>query len=180
MENKFYKRKLAPRLKDFDYSSDGAYFVTICTKDRENFFGIIRNDKTFLNQCGEIIRQKWLWLTQQYPYVRLDEFVVMPNHFHGILIIDSFSHGRDRSRPVSTNERPTSIKPNKIKPLPELIGAFKTTSSKQMHKSIRSDFQWQRSFYDHIIRDEDELNRIRDYIKLNPVNWNKDKFHPDL
>ncbi len=187
MENEFHKRKLAPRLNDFDYSTDGAYFITTCTQNRENFFGKIENEKIVLNNCAKIVREKWLWLSKQYPYLILDEFVVMPNHFHGILIIDSifcndesgdFCRGGSRPTPTKTQPTPTKttiLAKNKIKPLTKLIGAFKTVSSKEIHLTIRPDFRWQRSFHDHIIRDEDELNRIRDYIRLNPAHWTKDK-----
>ena len=191
---KLPNRKLN-RLKDYDYSQEGYYFVTTCTKNHEHFFGKIENDKIILNKYGEIVERQWLWLENQYNYINLDVYIIMPNHFHGILII---SHSRDRSRPVPTMGKPvptmgkpvpttmgkpvpTMGKPvpamgkpvpaKKIKTLSELIGAFKTTSSKLIHQNGLINFAWQRSFYDHIILDPKSLFNIRKYIKNNPPKW---------
>jgi putative transposase len=133
------------RLLGFDYTKVGAYFITSVVKNRTCVFGNVRNEAVELTRCGEIVRQQWLWLQQQYPYVRLDEFVVMPNHIHG-----------------------------KIKPLSELVGAFKTTSSKRIHEAGVISFQWQRSFFERIVRNDLELNRIREYIRTNPSRWELD------
>ncbi|MDD4611147.1 MAG: hypothetical protein PHU73_04330 [Patescibacteria group bacterium] len=182
-----HRNRKLNRLKEYDYSQDGWYFITICVKNRIECFGEIKNGEMKLNECGEIVNQQWLWLEKQYYYVRLDEYVVMPNHCHGILIIDHSR--RDRSRPVPTTDlSPDNLHPdrsrpvpttdlsandfqpnNKIKSLSELIGAFKTTSSKIIHQNGKEDFAWQRSFYDHIIRNENLLNRIREYIRNNPL-----------
>jgi REP element-mobilizing transposase RayT len=116
-----------------------------------------------LNEYGTIAEKQWYWLEEQYPYVSLHAFVVMPNHIHGIIEIN-------RSRIISSD-------PIKIKPLSELIGAYKTTVSKQIHLSGFMEFQWQRSFYEHIIRDEKTLETISDYIINNPVNWEQDKLY---
>ena len=194
------------RLKSFDYSTDGAYFITICTANRENFFGEIVNGKMILNACGEIVNQQWEWLAAQYPFVSLDEFIVMPNHFHGVLFIDRMvgddggcvgddagvvdgggvGNGRDHSLRCNNDSvnhadhslrcDVDSIKPQKIKSLSELVGAFKTTSSKRIHRETpQENFAWQKSFYDRIIRDDEELNRIREYIWANPANWETDE-----
>jgi len=163
------------RYKDYDYSNNGYYFVTICTKGMISCFGEINDGKIVLNQYGNIIQKRWLWLQDHFGYVRCDEYVVMPNHFHGILIIDSnVLVGRDlpvRDLPV----RDLSLQLPKIKPLSELIGAFKTTSSKLIHQSGFKEFRWQRSFYDHIIRNTKSLNNIIQYIIDNPKNWKNDK-----
>jgi len=164
------KHRKSNRLKTYDYSQNGIYFVTICTKDKKCYFGKIVNNEIVLNDFGKIIKKQWLWLQDQYDYVYLDEFIIMPNHFHGILEIRS-----DRSRPVTTVNAQAH---QKIKPLSQLIGAFKTRSSKYIHKQGLDDFQWQRSFYDHIIRKEESLNKIREYIMINPQEWNKDKNNP--
>jgi len=182
------KERKNNRIKNYDYSQNGYYFVTICIKNKYNFFGKIKNNKMFLNKYGKIIEKQWLWLEQHYKYVKLDEYIIMPDHFHGILIIDktrvfcrdrsrvfcrdrsrvfcrdrSRVFCRDRSRPVSTKSQ------QKIKPLSELIGAFKMTSSKIIHQNGLKQFFWQRSFYDHIIYDENSLTNIRKYIKNNPI-----------
>jgi len=152
-----HERKLN-RLHGFDYSSEGAYFVTICVHNRECFFGNIADEKFVANQFGEIIENQWQWLFVQYPYIKIDEFVIMPNHFHGIIHI--IGNGRDRSL--------------RIKPIPQLIGAFKTTSSKLIRQSGYIGFQWQKSYHDRIIRNDRELIRIRQYIQNNPQNWPHD------
>ena len=153
------------RLKQFDYSQDGCYFITICVKNWESVFGEIEKNVMILNDYGRIANSQWLFLCNQYEYIQLHEYCIMPNHFHGIIEI-SAGNGRDRSLQ------------KKIKSLPELIGVFKTTSSKHLHKNGLDYFQWQKSYYDHIIRDEDDFSRIRDYIIHNPVNWNNDENNP--
>jgi len=158
------KNRRPNRLKHYDYSENGYYFVTICTYNRECFFGEIVEEEMVLNRCGEIVNEQWLWLDEQYPYVRLDEYCIMPNHFHGILIIDRSTVGNGRDRSLQ-----------KIKPLYELIGVFKTRSSKFIHRKGLKDFKWQKSFYDHIIRNEVSLRKIRNYIQTNPVTWDNDK-----
>ena len=152
------------RLSDHNYDQNGFYFITICTKNKKEFFGKIENGEMRLNGIGGIINDQWLWLAKQYDYVLLDEYVIMPNHFHGIININDYC--RDRSRPVPTG---------KIKSLSELIGAFKTTSSKLIHQNGYHDFFWQRSFYDHIIRTERSLDEIRKYIYYNPLKWDIDR-----
>jgi putative transposase len=131
-------------------------------------------------------------LAEQYPYVVLHEFVVMPNHMHGIIEINRENiqtdrmiagTGRDLSL-QSSSQRPASYDPIpqlqseiKIKSLSELIGAYKTTTSKQIHLAGFPEFAWQRSFHDHIIRDEESCINISDYILNNPSNWEDDKFY---
>ena len=141
------------RLPGYDYSQAGYYFVTVCTCNHNEWLGKIENDQMVLNGYGKIVKKQLLWLQEQYNYVQLDEFKVMPDHLHGILIIV----GGGRDRPLQ-----------KIKSLSELISAFKTTSSKLIHMAGLKDFRWQRSFYDHIIRNEKELAEIQEYIVNNP------------
>ena len=134
----------------------------------------------FLNEFGKIAEQQFSWLDQQYEYVELHSFVVMPNHVHAIIeIVDvrtgrdvDVRTGRDLSQP-DQNEKPLI----KIKSLSELMGAYKTTTSKQIHLAGLPDFKWQRSFHDHIIRNEEAFFRISNYIKNNPSNWKGDKFN---
>src|SRR5262245_16906914 len=146
------------RLLDYDYTQPGAYFITTVVNGRQNTFGEVRDGKIQLTQYGQILVEQWHWLHRQYPATTLDEFVVMPNHVHGIIIIVGTGHEE-------------SIQP---KPLSELVGAFKTTTSKRIHQLGMLSFQWQRSFYDRIIRNEVELNRIRQYIQTNPMRWDLD------
>jgi REP element-mobilizing transposase RayT len=276
------------RLRGYDYSRAGAYFVTICTKYFIPWLGTIKNGKMELSSYGEIVRDQWKWLENQYQYIRLDEFIIMPDHFHGIIWIkgkaesglinaacqkgnaarregnpmraegnpmraegnpmrreeNSVQDGRDRpvqnfsSAPSmnfqlapgadhpsapgmdfapppgsamhinlesdnslpATDDIPSSSKfgiprdrdcltrleahsiensegifhgnfPGKIKPIPELVGAFKTTSSKRIHLAGLSVFYWHRSYHERVIRNVEELNAIRNYIIRNPSRW---------
>ena len=159
---KILTRKSRNRLKEYDYSQTNHYFVTICGNNRKEWFGEIKNNEMTLNNYGNIIKQKWEWLPQQYSYIGLDEYIIMPNHLHGILIINKRT-GRDLSLQI------------KIKSLSSLIGAFKTTSSKLIHQNGLSDFTWRRSFYDHIIRNDKSLHNIREYIRNNPATWDNDE-----
>ena len=163
------KERKLNRIKGFDYSGTGAYFVTSCVLNRIPCFGQVKDGEMALNELGRIVKKKWEWLSNQYAYVDLGEFVVMPNHVHGIIYINaSVGTGRDLSLQ----------KTQKIKSLSELIGAFKTTSSKEINESKQlPDFRWQRSFHDHIIRNENELEKISEYIKYNPLNWDDDEFN---
>lgn len=138
--------------------------MTICTKNKEEFFGEIKNGVMILNQYGNTIDCQWNWLFKQYSYIEKYEYVIMPDHFHAVMQIKSHELRRDRSRPVPTCEM-------KQKPLSELLGAFKTTSSKHIHNLGCNHFLWQRSFYDRIIRNEHEYIAICQYIKNNPKNW---------
>ena len=172
------------RLKDYDYSQDGYYFVTICVKNKTEYFGEIINGKMILNEYGEIAKKQWLWLAEQYDYVKLDEWIIMLNHLHGILIIENNIKNIGTNRMVVGAGRDLPLRPQreqtrKIKPLSELIGAFKTTSSKLIHQNGLSEFQWQRNYYDRIIRNEKELGKIRKYIFENPLKWELDRNNPE-
>lgn len=166
------------RLKNYDYSSAGWYYVTICTYRKSCWFGDIRDRKMKLNRYGEIVEKQWLWLEKHFEYIELDEYIVMPNHFHGILMITKYvnSGRRDNPRIVPTN---TKTYQRRFNTLSKTINAFKTTSSKLIHKSGLIKFKWQRSFYDHIIRNEKNMLKIRKYINLNPIKWGFDKLNSD-
>ncbi|HLF18831.1 MAG TPA: transposase [Candidatus Omnitrophota bacterium] len=154
------------RLKGYDYSQCGYYFVTVCTKGRVEWFGNIRGDKMELNEYGKIVNDAWYWLENQYEYVSLDEFIIMPNHIHGIICIDD-CRGGSRTAPT-------------IKSIGRLVGAFKTVSTKQINQVRNTPAMqlWQRSFFDHIIRNEVSLQRIREYIRSNLIMWAEDKENP--
>ena len=161
------KDRKKQRLSQYDYSAPGAYFITVCVQDMQCRFGKVRDGVMTLNESGKIVNNQWNWMLEQYPYIDRDEFVIMPNHVHGILQI--VGNGRDRS-----------LRVQKTKTISELIGAFKTTSSKIIHLAGQLDFKWQKFFYDHIIRDEKELHIIREYIVNNPMSWELDKSNPDV
>jgi len=171
------------RLKGYDYTQPGAYFVTICTHGRLEMFGEVVQGEMRLNEYGQIAAARWRWLADQYPYVRLDAWVIMPNHMHGILmIVGDDAAGRGGSRPAPTGMRPAPTHPDtpKRKPLDQLIGAFKTVSAKHINQLRRSPgaHVWQRNYYEHIVRNDRALNAIRHYIQNNPLNWQLDRDNP--
>ena len=162
------------RLKHYDYSSCGAYYVTICTKNREHFFGDLVNGKMELSEIGEIVLDEWIKTKQIRDYVRLDEFVVMPNHFHGIVIIENnVMSNVETCRGMSLQKYNRFSKPlaNSIS---MIINHFKSAVKRWCNKNGCEHFEWQRGFYEHIIRDENGLNRIREYIINNPIQWKLD------
>jgi REP element-mobilizing transposase RayT len=183
------------RLTGYDYSQEGAYYVTICVGKRacrggsraaltninHNIFGHIENGKMILNDIGKIIHDSWLWLANQYNYVNLDEFIVMPNHLHGIVFLTGvIGHGQGQGQGASRGA-PTTLRKPLRKPLGQLIGAFKTVSTKQINMVCNTPgvCLWQRNFYEHIIRNESDLNRIREYIIDNPANWEEDRYYSE-
>jgi len=172
---KHFRRRKPNRLKGFNYSSPNQYFVTINTQNRVPHFGVIKNKEMLLNEHGRIVLQQWKWLEERYPYVKLHAFVVMPDHFHGIIQITNYESKKLDNLDLNKNENCAPEKPIKIKSLSELIGAFKTTSSKQIHIQGNKDFIWQRSFHDSIIRSYFSFYAISIYIKNNPKNWGKSK-----
>ena len=172
------------RLKGYDYSSPGAYFITICVHGRECLFGEVTDGSMQLNEYGEIAAARWNWLAEQYPHVRLDEWVVMPNHMHGILIIHDDDPGSgSRPAPTGSPPVPTGSSIPKRKPLGQLIGAFKTVSAKHINLARQTPGLpvWQRNYYGHAfgmhhtIRNDYELNAIRQCIGQNPLKWALDR-----
>ena len=161
------------RLQGYDYRQAGAYFVTACTQNRTPLFGEIVDGEMRLNELGQIIADSWNWLSDQYPYVSLDAWIIMPNHLHGIIVIT------DEDNDASTNDgglgsRTAPTTPiTKRKPLGRLIGAFKTVSTKSINvlRCTHTAVVWQRNFYEHIIRNRRALDAIRHYIENNPQMW---------
>ncbi|MBU4016490.1 transposase [Patescibacteria group bacterium] len=184
------------RLKGYDYFQNGAYFITICIQNRENRFGEIKNKKMFLNDPGRMIDTCWNKLTIKYCHITLDEFVVMPNHFHGIIIIDNKNVGvplvgtrKHADETLQINKRAgTRPAPTiKIQTIGNIIGAFKSISTHEYINGVKNNnwhsFDgrlWQKNYYEHIIRDERSLQEIREYIINNPSNWEKDELYNEL
>lgn len=156
-----HKERKLNRLKDYDYSQDGYYFITICTKNKEHFFGDISNGEVSTNAIGKAVNLCWNDIPKHFPFVQLDEFIIMPNHIHGIIIINNVGNENLRS-------------PSKIS-LSSIIKGFKIGVTKWCNKNDHEYFEWQKSFYDHIIRDEKSLDNIREYIRNNPLKWETDK-----
>ncbi len=179
LSEKFYGlyRIESARLNGFDYGSNGAYFVTICTKFMQPHFGKIRNGIMGLSEIGCRIWECWLAIPSHFPFVILDEFVVMPDHVHGILMIDkSNASSTVRTQNLASLRMEGNGYQNKFGPqsknLSSIIRGFKIGVTKFSRK-INPKFTWHPRFHDRIIRNETELNRIRKYIRDNPGNWKK-------
>jgi len=162
------------RLPDYDYSQEGWYYVTLCVLGNKCIFGKLTDGQVQLYQYGRIVEDCWKWLAKQYTYVHLDEYVVMPNHLHGIIIIRRDHKGGSRTAPTGNM--------TKYKSLSRLVGAFKTVSTNQVNiiRNTPGRKLWQRNYYEHIIRNEEELSHIRHYITENPVDWRKNEENPKL
>ena len=181
--NNFNRRSI--RLRNYDYSQAGAYFVTICCQDRQCYFGRIKNRKIELSIFGHIIKMNWENIPGHFKNVILDEYVIMPNHMHGIIIINGhrFNIGRGEvTSPLPMPQSPLPM-PRSLLPMPQsspwlkkptlgqIIAYFKYQSTKQVNRLRNSPGTklWQRNYYEHIIRNELEINRIRKYIFKNPL-----------
>jgi len=162
------------RLPDWDYSSDGYYFITICTKGRKCIFGEIRNGIMGLNELGVVAWEQWLKTAKLRKNIILDEFIVMPNHIHGIIIIDNAS--------VETHCNASLQNNNKFGPqhnnLASIVRGYKSAVKLTANKMGFCDFAWQPSYYDRIIDSEEGLNHIREYIRFNPEKWEIDRNNP--
>lgn len=168
-------RRRSVRLKGWDYASRGAYFVTVCAHGRECAFGEVRSGRVALNEAGRVVESAWNDLPRHYPRAGLDAFVVMPNHVHGILVIGKGSYvGAD------FKSAPTDMKPMRRHPLSEIVRAFKAFSTRRINllRQTPGHPLWQRNYYEHIIRGEDELNPAREYVLHNPLEWAEDENHP--
>lgn len=198
MSDKYQNRYRMPstRLQNWDYGSNAAYFVTICTKNKESFFGEIVDKKMFLSEIGEIVETEWLKTPKIRPDMNLElgDFMVMPNHFHAIIYIGENKYNtergmergterRDAMHGVSTtnattnatNEYKNTFAPQS-KNLGSIMRGFKSSVT-TIARKIHPDFAWQPRFHDHIIRDSESFQRISEYIRNNPLNWRDDTFH---
>jgi putative transposase len=180
---RFTRRSI--RLKGYDYSQAGAYFVTLAVQNRDCILGEIKNSNVILSDVGRITAASWEWLASQYPYVELSEWIVMPNHLHGILVIhpdggENSAAGIDGSGPCWGGSRTAPTRSAPTKPLGGLIGAFKTVSTKKWNVMNHTPgaVLWQRNYYEHIIRNDQEWESISRYIIANPINWVKDENFP--
>lgn len=161
------------RLKEYDYSRNGYYFVTICVKNMECLLGKIKNGEMVLSEIGQIVHKYWYEIPKHFNNVSIDVFVVMPNHFHGIVVIDDYNvmfnvgarHG------VPLQRFGTSIS----KSLPMIVNHFKSAVKRWCNKNDHEHFQWQRNYHERIIRNEKELYFKRKYILNNPLKWDLDR-----
>jgi len=187
-KNKY--RISSTRLPYWDYGWNGAYFITICTKNRVCFFGEIKNGKMIFSEIGRLAHKFWNEIQNHFPFVVLDEFVIMPNHVHGIIIIDkpTDEHKTNNVAVVETRHRLVSTtrttpaqnrfrNPGKNN-ISSIIGSYKSVVSKHAHQ-IDEIFNWQPRFYDRIIRNAKEFYKIRKYIRYNSAKWENDKNNQD-
>lgn len=163
------------RLKNWDYSNNGYYFITICTKEKEHFFGNIIDGKMILNDIGKIINDEWYKSEKMRPNIILDEFIIMPNHIHGIIIINNEMNNAVNHVETHCNASLQPHNADKKNNLSNIIRGFKSSSTKLIHILGFNNFAWQPRFYEHIIRNEKSLQKIRNYIITNPINWLKDE-----
>ncbi len=155
------------RLKNWDYSFEGYYFITICTKYREHLFGEIINYEIQLSEIGKIVFQEWNESFDIRAELFCDCFVIMPNHLHGVVVIKNSS--------VKMHDR-ASLRGHAPKSISSFVAGFKSHATKQIneYRNTSGESIWQPRFYDHVIRDNGELNRIRKYINNNPFKWKED------
>jgi REP element-mobilizing transposase RayT len=167
------------RLKNWDYAKEGAYFITICTDNHRCMFGGIGKEMVILNEHGKIVDKCWNEIPKHFPHIVLNEYVIMPNHLHGIIYIR-----RDTACRVSTLacRQPTLEQFGKpvCGSIPTIVRSFKSAVTKCINETQKTPgaIIWQRNYYDHIIRGEYELNRIREYMINNPSNWDTDRNNP--
>ncbi len=169
------------RLKSYDYAQPGTYFVTVCTHRLGNLFGEVVDGKMILNVMGRIVEEEWRKTPKIRPYVKLDEYVIMPNHLHGIVMIVDDHPNVGATGPVAPTEnlgRPKGPQPGS---LGAIIGQFKPAVTKRINRMRDTPGQsvWQRNYYEHIIRDERSLHRIQQYVDNNPQQWHLDSYNPN-
>ena len=183
---KHHRRSI--RLPGYDYTTPGAYFVTICVQDRECLLGKIVDGEMELSDYGRITTETWQWLGDHHPFVSHDAWVVMPNHIHGIIMIEPDTPSGGPAAVGAVHEPPlreslpqSPTHPGKRKPLGRLVAAFKTVSTNRINQVRGTPGLpfWQRNYYEHIIRDEADLDHIREYIVSNPQKWELDQLYPD-
>jgi len=176
--DKHYRHSI--RLKDYDYSRAGAYFVTLCSFNRECILGDVVGGEVRLNDIGAIAQREWVRSSEIRSEVHLDEFVLMSNHLHGIvLILGNDIVGATGGRPLGGNRRLPLHGPQ-TRSLASFISGFKASCTHSINELRASpDRLWQRNYYEHVIRNENALNAIREYIKANPSQWQGDSENPD-
>lgn len=194
MAEKFQNKYRIPsaRLQDWDYGTNGAYFITICTKEMKHFFGEVVDKKMNLNEIGELAEEYWIEILQHFPYIELGNFQIMPNHMHGILIIDK-SHVDVETRFIASNPENNDIavllpnlseiggfagedNPMLCENISRIIRWYKGRCAFEMRKN-NEKFGWHSRFHDHIIRNSASFDRIQNYIEENPSRWEEDKFY---
>ena len=191
--NRDVHRRRSIRLRGFDYSGSGAYFITVCTHQRQPLFGHIADGIMVLNAAGEMVESVWRELVNKFPGIRLHEFVTMPNHIHGVIEIMQ-PVGADLCVcpelcvcPDGANAYKGECKGSHTgAPLPEIVQWFKTMTTNACIRGVKHDGWrpfagrvWQRNYYEHVIRDQRAYLHIAGYIRSNPLQWPADRYHID-
>jgi putative transposase len=166
-------RRHSIRLKEYDYSQPGQYFITICVQHRSCLFGHVEEASCLLTPAGEMVDAKWRAIAERFPMVELGPHVVMPNHMHGLIHIDAPGSG-------------TPVSDKQSKSIGSIIQWFKTGTTYDYISGVKTEGWpsfagrlWQRNYWEHVVRHERDYDRIADYIEANPFLWNEDALHPD-
>ncbi len=167
------------RLPEYDYSQSGIYFVTICCYQKQRYFGEINGKRMSLSTIGQMAKTCWLEIPKHFSNVKLNEFIIMPNHMHGLIQIDDYVENVGAQHVVPLRDK-TLKSQNKFqhiipRSLGVIIRGYKSTVTNSCRVNNLANIIWQRNYYERIIRNDDELNRVREYIKNNPVNWQTDR-----
>ncbi len=175
------------RLKGYDYSQTGLYFITICTQNGFCLFGYIQNGEMFLNNAGKMIEHQWQELISRFDNIKLHEFVVMPNHFHGIVELVGVPLVGTQTLVGTRNvlQPPKKGQPQGIAPtVGDVVGAFKSLSTNDYIRNTKQNnwqpFEkklWQRNYYEHIIRSDESYYKISEYVQTNPPKWQNDGYY---
>jgi putative transposase len=186
--NIHYRRSI--RLKEYDYAQAGLYFITICCQDRICRFGTVENGEMILNENGQIANDEWVKLSERFPNFELDTFQIMPNHMHGIILLNDLPVGAGFTPAQNDLNAQNDGQPNddirataRIAPtVSDIVGAYKSLVANgclDIYKSKNETMGklWQRNYYEHIIRNEKSYLTISDYIIKNPAKWADDKFY---
>ncbi|MBI4672334.1 MAG: transposase [Chloroflexi bacterium] len=165
------------RLSGWDYSAAGFYFVTICTRGRVCCLGDVVETEAHLSPIGEIVAAEWMKAEEVRKNVQMDEWIIMPNHLHGIIVIKYAINKGDVDPRGETFQRNVSTSPSRLKPntIGSMIGQIKSNATKKIRAAGYPDFDWQERFWDEIIWDERGLNNVRQYIRDNPAKWESDR-----
>lgn len=169
------KKRRSIRLSEYDYSQNGAYFITICTHEKKHLFGKIDNGEMVLNGLGKMVERCWVDIPYHFPSIVLDEFVVMPNHVHGILFIENSFYINDSGRGLPW-QTPTKWNGLQKQSLGSIVNQYKGSLKRWANANNYSYFSWQRNYYEHIIRFDESLHTIREYILNNPIAWEQDEY----
>jgi REP element-mobilizing transposase RayT len=174
------------RLKGYDYSKAGLYFITICCQDRISRFGEVKNGEMILNEFGIIAYNEWIKLTERFANFELEVFQIMPNHMHGIISLTTVGSGLAPDPKLNIEGQPQGLpqpEPQRKNPsIPDIVGAYKSLVANgclEIYKSrdeVMGKF-WQRNYYEHIIRNELAYYNISEYIINNPIKWEEDRFY---